>query len=268
MAAHEQHTHGQHESAARSHRWRTAASSAAYLIPHLAPGARVLDIGSGPGTITLDIARLVVPGSVIGVDVSLEAVAEANGLAVDNGLTNVSFTAGNAYALDFENDSFDVVHAHQVLHHLADPVAALQEARRVLKPGGILAVRDMDYGGAIWAPASQGLTQWLSVFEDVERAHGSDPHAGRSLKRWVIDAGFQDVTATASIWCVSSDADREWWGESWAERVTESGFASRAIETGHAQLADLHAMSQAWLDWARAEDGWFVMPHGEVIGRA
>jgi len=268
MTAHERYIHGHHESVLRSHRWRTAENSAAHLIPHLFPGACVLDIGSGSGTITIDLARLVAPGTVIGVDSSADMVADANGLAVDNGLTNLTFAVGNAYALDFENDTFDVVHAHQVLHHLADPVAALREARRVLKSGGILALREVDYGGTIWAPPSPGLSQWLTVFEDVLRSGDGEPHAGRFLKKWALQAGFEDVTSTASVWCFASDAEREWWGGSWAVRATESDFARHAIETGHAQLADLHAMSRAWLDWQNADDGWFAMPHGEVIAHA
>ena len=268
MTAHDTHAHGHRESAAQSHQWRTAADSAAYLVPLLDAGARVLDIGSGPGTITIDLARLVAPGSVIGVDVSTEAVEEALGLAVDNGIGNVSFTVGDAHALDFASDTFDVVHAHQMLHHVADPVAVLREARRVLKPGGIFAARDMDFGGAIWAPAAPALTQWLSVFQDSLRAHGGEPHAGRSLKHWALEAGFHDVVATASVSCFSSDADREWWAGFRAEEVVASNFASRAIETGHVQLADLHAMERAWHEWGAAEDGWFVMPHGEIIARA
>ena len=126
------YTHGHHASVLRSHTWRTAENSAAYLLDHLVPGQRLLDLGCGPGTITLDLAGRVAPGEVVGIDRSAEVVAEAEAAARARGAANVSFAVGDGYALDHPDGSFDVVHAHQVLQHLSDPVAALREAHRVL----------------------------------------------------------------------------------------------------------------------------------------
>src|SRR6476469_8747699 len=147
------YTHGHHESVLRSHTWRTAANSAAYLLPHLRPGQSVLDIGCGPATITLDLARLVAPGRVLGIDRSGDVLDAPRSEAAALGVTNVELAVGDAYALDLPDGSVDVVHAHQVLQHLSDPVAALVEMRRVCTVGGIVAVRDADYAAMTWHPA-------------------------------------------------------------------------------------------------------------------
>ncbi|HKR52255.1 MAG TPA: methyltransferase domain-containing protein [Pseudonocardiaceae bacterium] len=136
---------GHHDSVLRSHRWRTVHNSAAYLIPHLRPGQRVLDVGCGPGTITIDLARLVAPGSVMGIDNEPAPLRPARADAQRQAANNVSFDVGNVYQLDYPDSTFDIVHAHQVLQHLAEPVAALAEMRRICRPGGYVAVRDADY---------------------------------------------------------------------------------------------------------------------------
>ena len=136
----ETYTHGHHESVLRSHRWRTVDNSAAYVIPHLRPGARVLDVGCGPGTITVEFAARVAPGAVLGVDRADDIVDDARRAADDAASTNVQFDVGDVYDLDLPDASFDVVHAHQVLQHLGDPVAALREMRRVCAADGVIAV--------------------------------------------------------------------------------------------------------------------------------
>ena len=136
------YTHGHHESVLRSHRWRTAENSAGYLLPFLEPGMRLLDVGCGPGTVTLDLAARVAPGETVAVDRDAGVLTEARSLLDSREISGVEFRTGDVYALAFEDESFDVVHAHQLLRHLTDPVAALAEMRRVLRAGGVLAVRD------------------------------------------------------------------------------------------------------------------------------
>lgn len=268
VAPRDQYTHGHHESVLRSHTWRTVANSAAYLVPHLTIGARLLDVGCGPGTITVDLARRLSPGSVIGLDASREIVDRAAALAADESVHNVSFQVGDVYALDFPDASFDIVHAHQVMQHLGNPVQGMREIRRVLKPGGIFAGRDVDYGGVLMYPPLPGLLEWMRVYREVHYWNGGEPDAGRTLKAWARAAGFPEVAASASIWCFATDAEREWWGQSWAVRATESSFATHAIEAGAANVAELAAMAAAWREWAQHPDGWFGMPHGEIIARA
>src|SRR5690554_4807570 len=152
MTHRETYTHGHHESVLRTHGWRTVDNSAAYLEPHLRSGVSVLDVGSGPGTITVDFAQRVAPARVVGLDASAEVVEKARALARDLGLDNVEFVVGSAYELPFANGEFDIVHTHQTLQHVADPVAVLREMRRVRAEAGLVAAREVDYPAVFWHP--------------------------------------------------------------------------------------------------------------------
>jgi SAM-dependent methyltransferase len=262
---HEHYTHGHHPSVLKSHTWRTIDNSAAYLSTHLAPGQALLDVGCGPGTITVEFADRLAPGRVVGLDASADIVAKASS---DFTRSNLEFVTGDAYALPFDDDTFDVVHAHQTLQHVADPVAVLREMRRVAKPGGVVAARDVDYDGIIWFPELPALDAWLRLYGLVHRSNGGEPNAGRRLKAWAREAGFDDVATSASVWNFSDDADREWWGSMWESRVLESAFAEDALAKGLASREHLELISRGWREWADSPDGWLAMPHGELIARA
>jgi len=261
------YTHGHHDSVLRSHRSRTADNSAAYLLPRLAPGLDVLDVGCGPGTITLDLARRVHPGAVTGIDASVEVVREAEALRAATGADNVTFATGDVYALAFDDDAFDVVHAHQVLQHLTDPVAALREMGRVLRPTGALAVRDGDYGAFTWAPTDPRLERWLELYHQVTAHNGADADAGRHLLGWVQRAGLVDPEVSASAWTFADAESRSWWAGLWADRVRLSAFAEQAVSYGLSDADELDAIADAWRQWATRPDGFFMVPHVEVIAR-
>jgi ubiquinone/menaquinone biosynthesis C-methylase UbiE len=271
------YTHGHHPSVLRSHTWRTAENSAAYLLPHLRPGQSLLDVGCGPGTITVDLAARVAPGRVVGVDhaagileqarkTAAEAKAQSQSQSGDaDSAGRIEFAQADVHALDFPDDTFDVVHAHQVLQHVGDPVGALREMRRVCKPGGIVAVRDSDYRAFFWYPESAELNWWLRLYDTVARANGGEPDAGRRLWSWAREVGFSRVDPSASAWCFASDQDRTWWGELWAERIVHSDFARAATAGGHATEAELEAGAAAWRTWAADPDGSLTIPHGEIL---
>ncbi|MEV4442800.1 methyltransferase domain-containing protein [Streptomyces sp. NPDC049577] len=261
------YVHGHHESVLRSHSRRTAADSAAYLLPALAPDQAILDIGCGPGTITADLAALVPHGRVTGLDAAPGILARARAVARERGLDNTDFVTGDVLALDFPDASFDVVHAHQVLQHVGDPVGALREMRRVCRPGGIVAVRDADYTAMTWYPRVPGLEEWLGLYRRVARAGGGEPDAGRRLLSWARRAGLTDVTATASTWCFADAATRAWWSGLWADRTVASDYARLAVDGGHAGRGDLERIAAAWREWGRREDAWFAVLHGELLCR-
>lgn len=262
------YTHGHHESVLRSHRRRTAGDSAAYLLPHLKPALSVLDVGCGPGTITADLAARVAPGSVTAVDQVADVLGAARAEAQQRGLSNVSFGTADVHNLDFADDTFDVVHAHQVLQHVADPVRALREMRRVCAPGGIVAVRDADYAGFIWYPQLPALELWRELYQQVARANRGEPDAGRRLLSWAQQAGFDDITPSGSLWCYATPETRQWWGGMWADRILHSTVARDLVSLDLATPAQLAEISAAWREWAATDDGWIAIPHGEILCRA
>ena len=261
------YTHGHSAAVLSAHSRRRAADSAAYLLAHLSAGMDLLDVGCGPASITADLTERVAPGRVVGLDAAAGALEAARATLRERGLSEqVEVTSGDVMALPFEDASFDVVHAHQVLQHLADPVGALAEMRRVTRPGGIVAVRDAVYSAMTWFPEPAGMEQWRSVYMATARANGGEPDAGSRLLSWARAAGFADASASASTWCYATPADRAWQSQTWAQRCLTS-FGPRAVELGLADRADLETMAQAWRQWGDSEDAWFVVVHGEVLAR-
>jgi SAM-dependent methyltransferase len=256
------YTHGHHSAVLRSHQSRTAQSSAKYLLDKLEPGLRLLDVGCGPGTITADLAALVAPGRVVAIDASAEVLEKARQVVEERGLDNVELAVGDVNALAFPDHSFDVVHAHQVLQHLADPVGALREMKRV---GGLVALRDVDYEAMTWFPENPGLDLWLEVYRKTARRNGGEPDAGRRLLHWARRAGLTDVRCTATTWCYATPEEREFWSGMWAERIMQPGIGDAAVAFGYASEKDRAVIADAWRQWGASEDGWFAITHGEVL---
>jgi SAM-dependent methyltransferase len=298
-ASPDSYTHGHHESVLRSHRWRTAENSAAYLLPHLRPGISLLDVGCGPGTITRDLATRLAPGRVVGIDPAEDAVAAAlvalgppagaersapvppadggeafafgagAGAALPVQPAVPAYEVGDAagYAERHPGERFDVVHAHQVLQHVADPVGTLRAMAALTLPGGLVAARDSDYAGMAWYPLLPELDEWMRLYQAAARANGGEPDAGRRLGAWARRAGLVDVAVTASTWCFAADGDRSWWGGMWADRILESALARQVVETDLATGDDLRRISAGWRRWAEDPDGWFAVVHGEIVAR-
>jgi SAM-dependent methyltransferase len=215
----------------------------------------------------VDLAERVAPGRVIGIDSESEVIVRADELQKSRGQTNVTFSIGDVYALQFDDARFDVVHAHQVLQHLTRPIDALREMYRVMRPGGILAVRDSDYAAFAWAPTDPRLERWMELYHQVTRRNGAEADAGRHLLGWVQRAGFTDATASSSTWTFADPDGRAWWGGLWADRVRLSAFADQALEYGLSDHSELDSLADAWMQWAGKPDGFFAVLHGEVLAR-
>lgn len=202
---------------------RTAEGHAGFLLPYLRAGSRVLDAGCGPGTITLGLARRVAPGQVIGIDIEDSQFAAACDEAKRDGL-NVNFRRANLYQIPFEDGYFDAVFSHAVLQHLTNPIGALTELRRVLRPGGVVGIRAGDMGGILIDSESEGPAQGLAAYLSNREKDGGDPYIGRKLPRLLRKAGFAVEQMTAS-YEVISDVLRKL-GPSLAAQFATPGYCS------------------------------------------
>ncbi|HCV00955.1 MAG: SAM-dependent methyltransferase [Dehalococcoidia bacterium] len=263
LSQNETYTHGHHPSVVTQHSRRTAEEAARFLLPKLQPGMNLLDVGCGPGSITAGLAKYVDPGNVIGIDADSGVLETARDL--NHGVSNLRFAEGDVYALPFEDDSFDVAYAHQLMQHLGDPAAALREMGRVVRSGGFVAARDSDYQTMICHPRTEEIEEWRALYTEVVRRNGADANAGRRIPAWFNHAGFNQIEVSTTVAMMRDSAELLNWGDSWAERVTNSKLADQALAYGLANQSDLERIATGWRDWARNEEALFLFVHVEGL---
>lgn len=261
----EKYTHGHFGTVVDDHARRTAANSAEFLLPHLKETDVLLDLGCGPGSITLDLAEWV--DSAVGIDAAPEAIGRAEDDRERRGIANATFLVGDVYGLDYPAEMFDVVYAHQLLQHLADPVAALREAHRVLKPGCIVAVRDADYGTMVHDPHDPLIDRWLELYHQIARRNGGEPDAGRRLRGWASAAGFVDITPSTSTWTYSTAAAVDRWRRLWTSRLRQARMGRDLVREEIATPQEVEEMAAAFDSWAETDEPFFAFLHGEVLAR-
>lgn len=259
----ETYTPGYSDLAIRYMQRRHAARDAAFLLPHLAPGLRLLDCGCGPGTITAGLAEAVSPGQVVGVDLEPSQVALAEKRAAERGLRNARFEAASIYRLPFPDGSFDVVFSHALFEHLSEPAAALQEVRRVLRPGGLAALSSPDWSGNLMAPHDQEVARAIEVFKAVQRRNGGNPYVGRDFGRLLEEAGFSDIRLSA-IYDVYEDVPLV--ADVLAERI-EEGVGKQVVASPALDRAEVGELCRLLRRWARQPPVLFAQTFVDALGR-
>ena len=251
---------------------RRTGAAAAFLLPHLRAGMRLIDCGCGPGSITADLARTVAPGEVIGIDIREEAVADARQLARDRGISNVTFQVASIYRLPFPDASFDAAFSCAVLQHLATPLVALQEVRRILKPGGVIGIVDGSSPITFRYPTSPILDAWDNLrvrARDYNTGNRWDPLRLRASLR---EAGFARVQASGEL---VSEAGPPASTSEETRRIAQNhliqlrGLRGKlASEQGWATQQELEQMADALVVWGDAPDAFFARPAFVAIGWA
>jgi SAM-dependent methyltransferase len=245
---------------------RSAALQARFLLPHLRPGMRLLDVGCGPGTITLGLAEAVAPGEVTGLDVQPAQVERARALAAERGQTNVRFEVGDAYALPFADAAFDAVYAHTLLTHLREPMRALRELHRVLRPGGVAGVADIDTDTIVVSPPLPEVVAGLDLFRRV-RAHrrGSD-NDGRQRRGQLLAAGFADVVGEAFLMVAGTAEATRRVARGIGALLQAPDDLALATEQGWADPAAVERMVAGWRAWGERPDAFYCQTTIAAVG--
>ena len=177
-------------------RFRTAERCCEFFRQHVRPDSRILDCGCGPGSITVGLAQWAPDGQTVGVDLSAQQLDGARSLARELGVTNVTFREGDIFKLPFEDDSFDVVFSQTVLVHIPNPDRAITEVKRVLRPGGLVALRDVITPSIMIWPDDPFVEEIGRVISLGQQRSGGNPGRGRELGTLLHSAGFDDVFFT------------------------------------------------------------------------
>jgi ubiquinone/menaquinone biosynthesis C-methylase UbiE len=266
MTSQHERAHGVTPGLSRDYAARTAGRQAAFVLPYLRPGMNLLDVGCGPGTITLGLAQAVAPGQVTGMDHDAAHVQAARAQLVRERMTNVSFEMGSALSLPYGDGTFDAAFENNMLTHIPqDAVRAAREVYRVLKPGGFFAARDVDAEAVVWGNLIEPLRQLDELMIAWQQSRGSDITLGQRLPAILRQAGF-----TKTVKSVSADTK----GNPEATRshaavtvsLLDGPFGEKILENGWADEATVAWLKQSIRDWANHPDAFFANVHVEVVG--
>ena len=169
-------------------------------------GSRVLEAGCGTGAQTVILAQNNPGAEITSVDISPDSIRRAEARVLAEGITNVTFCAGDLFSLPFAPESFDHIFVCFVLEHLADPGRALHVLRPLIRPGGTIIVIEGDHGSAYFHPISRTAVMAVRCLVDLQREAGGNALIGRELYPLLVQAGYADVQVSPRM--VYVDASR------------------------------------------------------------
>jgi SAM-dependent methyltransferase len=244
---------------------RRIASSAAFFLPHLQPGAALLDCGCGPGTITIDFAEALAPTEVIGIDLDDRALDRARKAAVDRGAINVRFEHGDIYALDFPENSFDAVWTSSTMQWLRRPRAAIREIRRVLKPGGIYASRDRATQGDLFGNSNPLLRKSWRLHYRLNALNGLSPGLSSRFRSLLLANGFERVVTSGAYENHGTQEGARFASGLYRSSLEAESFGGRMVQLGWITSDQRLQMIEGWKAWAEDPRSSYAIARVETL---
>ena len=206
-------------------------------------------------------------GEIVAIDLD-DSVLETAKLALQDVVgTKVSVRKSNVYELPFKDNSFDVVHAHQVFQHLTDPIGALKEMKRVCR--GHICLREVssdknkwerhinlqvDYESWFFSPKDTRLEAWKQAYREVCFQNGANPDCGRSLRGYLNKVELEDHSLGGVVTMYSSPEEKQVWAKTWTERSTTTKLAKQFLDYEIAEDEEIREFGQAWTEWGNLVD--------------
>ena len=246
---------------------RSAAEYADFVLPSIGSRDRVLDVGCGPGSITVGLAQ--VAGHVMGIDVEDAEFADARAYAAEHGLDNVEFLEGSIYELNAPGASIDVCTLFSMMETLDAPLEGLAEVRRVMKPGGMIGASSIEYGGLILhGPGEPLLRRFYELRLKLWEAQGDvHPYRGRELRGLLLAAGFERVEAVTTYLSYGSEERVRTFGLGRAADCRDEWYVDGLMDHGFTDQVEVDALERAWTTWAESPDSFAAFAWGRAIGR-
>ncbi|RHZ45311.1 class I SAM-dependent methyltransferase [Aspergillus thermomutatus] len=257
---------------------RTAESEAAFLLPYIKKTDCILDVGCGPGTITIGFVKYASEGRTIGIDISanvlVRAKAKANEASIPReGPGSIVFEEGNILeGLTYSDNTFDVIFCAHTLGYMPPPdmpLKALTEMRRVLKPGGILATRDTVEQH--FYPRSVDLDRlWVGNFRRAVLKGDTEAELSPSMmpalfRRAGFDADGAKVCISTGSTVFSGADTREWLAKRAESQLQPGDPLHRSwLEAGITE-DEIHETLLASRKWAETEDAWYAALQCEML---